>query len=64
MSKDIKEIAGNLEYLNAQLDTVHDLMMTTDGDLVTPSRFSGLIRMIKEQMDSQIKELYSYQESS
>lgn len=61
MSDQVKEIAGNLEYVNSQLNTLADLMMLTDGELVTPSRFSALVRMIQGQMQRQIKQLYSCQ---
>lgn len=57
----IKQIAGKLEDLSENLNTVQNLMLAADETGVSVAKCAGLVRMIQEQMQTQVIQLYSCQ---
>lgn len=57
----IKQIAENLEDLSQNLNIVQHLMLAADEAGVSVSKCAGLVRMIQEQMQTQVIQLYSCQ---
>lgn len=60
-SQRIKEIAGELETLAANLETATTLMTGADELGVSAAKCAGLVSMIQEQMQNQVNRLYSCQ---
>jgi len=63
-SQRIKEIAGELETLAANLETTTTLMIGADDLGVSAAKCAGLVSMIQEQMQKQVNQLYSCQGES